>query len=142
MNKVFAKKKGDVSKAAIDFFSFGHILAGYLIFLILDALFLVIFGEFVILLCFFTIFLCGVFWEIIENTYFFKKNIKFGYQRDSLLNSSMDIIMLTIGGVIASIFLELGLDTFLVTTAFFYIGCILLMSLYANWIMDLFSSSI
>lgn len=142
MNKVFAKKKGDVSKAAIDFFSFGHTLAGYLIFLILDALFLVIFGEFVILLCFFTIFLCGVFWEIIENTYFFKRNIKFGYRRDSLLNSSMDIVMLTIGGVIASLFLELNQDIFLIITAFFYIGNILLMSLYANWIMDLFSSII
>jgi len=142
MNKVFAKKKGDVSKAAIDFFSFGHTLAGYLIFLILDALFLVIFGEFVILYCFFTIFLCGVFWEIIENTYFFKRNIKFGYRRDSLLNSSMDIVMLTIGGVIASLFLELNQDIFLIITAFFYIGNILLMSLYANWIMDLFSSII
>ncbi|GAH24607.1 unnamed protein product [marine sediment metagenome] len=142
MNNVFAKKKGDVSKAAIDFFSFGHTLAGYLIFLILDALFLVIFGEFVILLCFFTIFLFGVFWEIIENTYFFKKNIKFGYRRDSLLNSSMDIIMLTIGGAIASLFLELNQDIFLIITAFFYIGNILLMSLYANWIMDLFSSVI
>jgi len=142
MNYVFAKKKGDVSKAAIDFFSFGHTLAGYLIFLILDALFLVIFGEFVILLCFFTIFLFGVFWEIIENTYFFKKNIKFGYRRDSLLNSSMDIIMLTIGGAIASLFLELNQDIFLIITAFFYIGNILLMSLYANWIMDLFSSII
>ena len=81
MNKIFAKNKGDVSKAAIDFFSFGHLIAGYFAFLILDALFLVIFGEFVILLCFFTI--------------FFKKNIKFGYRRDSLLNSSMDVIMLT-----------------------------------------------
>jgi hypothetical protein len=140
MNKIFAKNKGDVSKAAIDFFSFGHLIAGYFAFLILDALFLVIFGEFVILLCFFTIFLCGVFWEIIENTIFFKKNIKFGYRRDSLLNSSMDVIMLTTGGVIASIFLELNPDTFLIATAFFYIGIILLMIIYANWIMDLFRS--
>ena len=142
MNKIFAKNKGDISKAAIDFFSFGHIIAGYFIFLILDALFLVIFGEFVVLLCFFTIFLCGVIWEIIENTIFFKKNIKFGYRRDSLLNSSMDIIMLTIGGAIASLFLELNQDIFLIITALFYIGNILLMSLYANWIMDLFSSII
>ena len=140
MNKVFAKKKGDVSKAAIDFFSFGHLIAGYFAFIILDAFFFVIFGEFVFLLCIFTIFLCGIFWEIIENTFFFKKNIKFGFRRDSLLNSSMDIAILTIGGVIASVFLELSPDTFLVATVFFYIGNVLLMSIYANSIIGLFRS--
>lgn len=142
MIKVFATSKDDISKAAIDFFSFGHLLGGYFTFIILDALFFVIFGQFVILLCIFTIFLCGTFWEIIENTIFFKKNIKFGYRRDSLLNSSMDIIMLTIGGLIAAVCLELSLDTFLVTTAFFYIGNVLLMSIYANSIIDLFKNII
>jgi len=140
MNKFFAKNKGDISKTAIDFFSFGHLIAGYFLFLTIDALFLVIFGEFVIFLCFFTIVLCGVFWEIIENTIFFKKNIKFGYRRDSLLNSSMDVIMLTTGGIIAFNFLELNPDTFLIATAFFYIGIILLMGIYANKIIDLFRS--
>ena len=142
MIKVFATSKDDISKAAIDFFSFGHLLGGYFIFIILDALFFVIFGEFVILLCIFTIFLCGTFWEIIENTIFFKKNIKFGYRRDSLLNSSMDVVLLTSGGLIAAVCLELSLDTFLVTTAFFYIGNVLLMSIYANSIIDLFKNII
>jgi len=140
MNKIIAKNKGDLSKAAIDFFSFGHLLAGYFIFLILDALFFVLFDEFVILLCFITIFFCGVFWELIENTYFFKKDIKFGYRRDSLLNSSMDIVMLTVGGVIAAACLEVNIETFLITTAVFYISTILLMIIYANSILDLFKS--
>ncbi|MHA1479095.1 MAG: DUF2585 family protein [Promethearchaeota archaeon] len=138
MNKVFAKKKGEVSKAAIDFFSFGHLIAGYFIFIILDAFYFVIFGEFIILLCIFTIFLCGTIWEIIENTIFFKKNIKFGYRRDSLLNSSMDVVILTSGGLIAAFCLELNIETFLITTAFFYISTILLMAIYANSITDLF----
>ena len=138
MNKVFAKKKGDVSKAAIDFFSFGHLIAGYFAFIILDAFFFVIFGEFVFLLCIFTIFLCGIFWEIIENTIFFKKNIKFGFRRDSFINSSMDVVLLTSGGLIAAFFLELSPDTFLVATVFFYIGNVLLMSVYANSIIGLF----
>ena len=140
MSKIIAKNKDDVSKAAIDFFSFGHLLGGYFAFIISDAFFFVIFGEFVILLCIFTIFLCGVIWEIIENTFFFKKNIKFGYRRDSLLNSSMDVVMLTSGGVVAFIFLELNPDTFLITTSFFYIGNVILMSIYANSIIGLFRS--
>lgn len=138
MNKIFAKNKDDISKAAIDFFSFGHLLGGYLAFIILDAFFLVILGEFVILLCLFTIFLCRAIWEIIENTFLFKKNIKFGYRRDSLLNSSMDVVMLTIGGLIASFCLELNLETFLIASAFFFIGTILLMSIYAIRIIDFF----
>ncbi len=138
MIKVFARSKDDVSKAAIDFFSFGHLIGGYFIFIILDALFFVIFGQFVILLCIFTIFLCGTFWEIVENTVLLKKNIKFGYRRDSLLNSSMDVVLLTSGGLIAAFFLELNLDTFWVATAFFYIVTVLLMSIYANSILGLF----
>jgi len=142
MNKIFAKNKDGISKVAIDFFSFGHLLGGYLAFIILDAFFLVILDEFVILLCLFTIFLCGAIWEIIENTYLFKKNIKFGYRRDSLLNSSMDVVMLTIGGLFASFCLELNLETFLITSAFFFIGNILLMSIYANLIIEFFSGLI
>ncbi|GAH12869.1 unnamed protein product [marine sediment metagenome] len=138
MSKIIARNKDDISKAAIDFFSFGHFIGGYFGFIILDALYLVIFGEFVILLCIFTIFLCGTFWEIIENTIFFKKNIKFGYRRDSLLNSSMDVVILTSGGLIAAFCIELSPDTFLITTTFFYIGNVLLMSIYANSIMGLF----
>lgn len=138
MIKVFAKSKDDISRAAIDFFSFGHLLGGYFIFIVLDALFFVIFGQFVILLCIFTIFLCGILWEIIENTLLFKKNIKFGYRRDSFLNSSMDVVILTSGGIIAAVILELSIDTFLIITAFFYIGNILIMSIYANYIIGVF----
>jgi hypothetical protein len=138
MIKVFARSKDDVSKAAIDFFSFGHLIGGYFIFIILDALFFVIFGEFIILHCIFTIFLCGAFWEIIENTYLLKKNIKFGFRRDSLLNSSMDVVLLTSGGLIAAVCFVLSLETFLISTALFYIGNVLLMSIYANSIIGLF----
>ncbi len=139
MNKILAKNKEGISKAAIDFFSFGHLLGGYFAFIILDAFYLVILGEFVIEICIITVFLSGVIWEIVENTYLFKKNIKFGYRRDSLLNSSMDVVMLTMGGFFASYCLELNLETFLITSAFFFIGNILLMSIYANKIIELFS---
>ena len=140
MNKIFENKKEDISKAAIDFFSFGHLLSGYFVFIILKALFLVILGELITLLSLLALFLYGVIWEIVENTYLFKRNIKFGYRRDSFLNSSMDVVMLTMGGLIASIFLELNLETFLIVSALFFIGNILLMSIYANRIIELFSS--
>jgi len=142
MIKLFAKNKDDVSKAAIDFFSFGHIIGGYFAFIVSDALFLAIFGEFVIPLCIFTIFLCGTFWEIIENTIFYKKNIKFGYRRDSLVNSVMDVIMFTSGGIIAAVCFELNPNTFLITTAFYYIINVLLMSIYAHLIIGLFRNII
>lgn len=137
MIKVFARNKDDVSKAAIDFFSFGHTIGGYFAFVVSDALFLVLIGEYLILLCIFVIFLCGVLWEVIENTFFFKKNIKFGYRRDSLVNSVMDVIMFTSGGIIAAVCFELSPNTFLFTTAFFYIINVLLMSIYANAILSL-----
>ncbi|MBY9003389.1 MAG: DUF2585 family protein [Candidatus Lokiarchaeota archaeon] len=138
MNKILAKNKDGISIAAIDFFSFGHLLGGYIEFIIVDALYIVIFGVIVIEISIFTVFLCGVLWEIIENTYLFKRNIKFGYRRDSFLNSSIDVVMLTIGGLFASFCLELNLETFLITSSVFIIGIILLMSIYANKIIDLF----
>lgn len=139
MNKILAKNKEGISKAAIDFFSFGHLLSGYFVFIILEAFFLVILGELTTLLSFLALFLYGVIWEIVENTYLFKRNIKFGYRRDSFLNSSMDVVMLTMGGLLASICLELNLEPFLIVSALFFIGNILLMSIYANRIIELFS---
>jgi hypothetical protein len=140
MIKVFARNKDDVSKAAIDFFSFGHLIGGYFGFIILGAIFLVIFGDFLISFCIFIIFLSGTFWELIENTLLYKKNIKFGYRRDSVLNSMMDVIFFTNGGVIAAISLEVSIDTFWITTAIFYIVDIVLMSVYANLIIGLFKN--
>ncbi|MHA1497114.1 MAG: DUF2585 family protein [Promethearchaeota archaeon] len=93
MNKILAKNKDDISKAAIDFFSFGHLLSGYFIFIIVEALFLTILGELITMLSFLILFLYGVIWEIVENTCLFKRNIKFGYRRDSFLNSSMDVVL-------------------------------------------------
>jgi hypothetical protein len=142
MTKIFARNKDDVSKTVIDFFSFGHTIGGYFAFIVLQALFLVFFGDYLILLNIYIIFLCGVFWEIIENTIFFKKNIKFGYRRDSILNSSMDVVFFTSGGLIAGISLELSIDTFLITTAIFYIVNVLLMTIYANSIIGLFRNII
>jgi hypothetical protein len=142
MIKAFARSKSDVSKAAIDFFSFGHLIGGYFAFIVLDALFFVIFGQFVVLLCIFIIFLSGTFWELIENTIFYKKNIKFGYRRDSLINSVIDIIMFTSGGIIAAICFELNPNTFLITTTLYYIINVLLMSIYADAILGLFRNII
>ena len=142
MFKIFARIKEDVSKAAIDFFSFGHLIGGYFGFIILGALFLAIFGEFLILICIFIIFLCGAFWELFENTMLYKKNIKFGYRKDSLINSVTDIIIFTSGGAIAAACFELNPNAFLVTTAFYYIINVLLMSIYADVILGLFRNII
>jgi len=142
MVKIFAKSKDDVSKAAFDFFSFGHLIGGYFAFIVIDALFFVIFGKFLILLSIFTIFLCGTFWEIIENTILYKKNIKFGYRRDSLLNSSTDVVIFTSGGLISAFCFELNPNSFLIITAFFYIINVLLISIYANSIIGLFRNII
>ena len=138
MNKILAKNKKGISTAAIDFFSFGHLLGGYFAFIILNAIYLVIFGFFTIEMGILTAFLCGVIWEIVENTFLLRKNIKFGYRKDSILNSLSDIGMLTLGGYIASIFLEFDLEFFLIASALFYISTVILMSIYAHLIINLF----
>ncbi|NHJ26156.1 MAG: DUF2585 family protein, partial [Candidatus Lokiarchaeota archaeon] len=119
--KIFAKSKEDISSAAIDFFSFGHLLIGYLLFIVLNAIYFVFFENYQFFLCIISDFLCALIWELIENTLFYRKNIKFGYRRDSTLNSLSDISFLVIGGLLALLNFSLGFSLFLINTIIIFI---------------------
>ena len=137
MNKTnfIAQDKEDISLAAIDFFSFGHLLIGYLFFLIFNAIFLFIFEDYQYILSMICVIVCASFWELIENTLFYRKNIKFGYRRDSILNSLADIIFFMSGGLLALINFSLGIIKFLINTTIIFIGTVYLMKIYAEKIL-------
>ena len=137
MNKIYAKNKDEISKAAIDFFSFGHLLVGYFAFIVINALFLEFFNISSFIFALISIIFGGVLWEVIENLYLVKKNIKFGNRKDSTINSLMDVFMLLLGGLIAGFSIQFDLITFLFITVSFFIGDILFMSLYAMKFIDI-----
>ena len=137
MNKIYAKNKEEISKAAIDFFSFGHLLVGYFAFIVIKALFLEFFNVSSLIFSLFSIIFGGMVWEVIENTYLVKKNIKFGNRKDSTINSLMDVFMLFLGGLLAGFSIQFDLITFFFITVSFFIGDILLMSVYASKFIDI-----
>ncbi|MEJ2278608.1 MAG: DUF2585 family protein [Candidatus Lokiarchaeota archaeon] len=138
MNKFYAKNKEGISKAAIDFFSFGHLLVGYFAFIVLDAIFLVFLNGYSFIFAILSVVFGGLIWEVIENTYLVKKDIKFGNRKDSTLNSFTDVLILFLGGLFARFSLQFNLPTFLFIAISFFIGNILIMSLYASKFIDVF----
>ena len=131
----FAKNKEAVSKAAIDFYSFGHILIGYFGFIYVNVILLIFFKSYQHFLTISVLFFCALFWEIIENSIFVKKNIKFGYRRDSLINSIMDIIFFVFGGILALLIFLLGFYVFLFSTLMILCLIIIIMKVYAEKIL-------
>lgn len=108
-NRFFARTKDDISKAAVDFFSIGHILMGQIIFSIVYGL-LVYVPEFNAwvgspadpkLWAFIVAVLCGILWEPIENIILYKLGLKFESKRDSWLNLIFDTIFVTIGATLS-----------------------------------------
>ena len=137
MNKIFAKDREDISKAAIDFFSLGHLLVGYFAYIVLNALFLILFNDISLIFALISIIFGGMLWEVIENTFLVKKNIKFGNRKDSTINSLMDVVMLFLGGFLSGFSIQFDLPIFLIITTTFFIGDVLFMSYYASRFIDI-----
>ena len=125
--KLVARRLEDVSTAAVDFFSFGHALVAYILYIILNAVFLGVLGEYRNYINLISIFNCGLIWEVIENTVLFNKGIKFGYRKDSLLNSIFDLMFFFSGGLFAMVSFNFGFLAFVVNTLVFYVTITLLM---------------
>ena len=89
--RLIARKKDDISIAAIDFFSFGHLLVGYLSLLILFSIFFVNYGISTLFFYLVGNLIISVIWELIENFWLYEVNIKFAHRRDSIINSITDI---------------------------------------------------
>ena len=104
---MFAESTDEVSRKPIDYFSWGHIGMGVVVFLLwslinlmpslaLGSIVFPVFFWFSIVLTIVT----AIVWEIIENTLFVHIGIKFEDRRDSFINAIADIVFVIIGGLI------------------------------------------
>jgi hypothetical protein len=103
-SKFFATTQSDISKAAVDFFSIGHILMGQIAYFIVYAIItwpLAYLGVDADLWAVIFSILIGIIWEPFENIILFAMGLKFENKRDSILNSVFDIIFVIIGAVIS-----------------------------------------
>jgi len=122
--KIFGRKKEDIDKYALDFYSFGHLIFGHIGFIII---YLMGFYSTIPLIhdsimdhtLGFAIFI-GLFWELLENNLFIKTHLK--KQKDSLNNSLCDILCVFIGASIIGIII-------------YFIGCTSMLFLLINTIM-------
>ncbi|MFW9942487.1 MAG: hypothetical protein ACFFFT_15720 [Candidatus Thorarchaeota archaeon] len=135
--KVIATNKDDIGISAIDFFSFTHMIIGYLIFIVLNGILFVMYsiplGIFSLMYTFFI----AIIWESLENTVFYYLGIKFARRRDSLINSLTDICFFSSGGLIALFNTQYGGFLFLIYTIFLFMSIILLTSFYLAKILEI-----
>ena len=107
--KFFARTKDDIPKAAVDFFSIGHVLMGQITFFIVYAMlfFWPGFSESVgdpikpEFWCVVVSIIVGLIWEPLENILLWKMGLKFEGRKDSWLNIIFDIIFVTAGALLA-----------------------------------------
>ncbi len=97
---IIARTKEDYGIAAVDPFSLGHFLKGYVLHMIFFILFIPLFISLLLIL------FISVLWEIIENSNFLRAYVKFNKKKDSVVNSGSDITF-TILGAIAFFFVSL-----------------------------------
>jgi len=104
---MFADSREETGRKPIDYFSWGHIGMGVVVFLLWSLINLMsslISGSLNLIVPFwFSIVLTivtAIVWEIIENTLFLHIGIKFEDRRDSLINAIADIVFVIGGGLI------------------------------------------
>jgi hypothetical protein len=123
----FATRKENISLSPVDFFSFGHIIMGMIIYLLVIWLFSSIpFVQFGAIICAVII---GIIWEIIENTVFFAHGYKaFENHRDSVINSFMDVIFDLAGALIAFFIPILWIDIVIL------VACVIVMLILGSMV--------
>jgi len=107
MSDIITTKKSEVSRAPIDYFSWGHLNMGVVVFLLWSMVnllpslynqemtYILAYGISVLLTV-----VVAVVWEIVENTLLLNIGIKFEGRKDSLQNAIWDIIFVVVGGLI------------------------------------------
>lgn len=114
-----ANCKEDVSKKPIDFYSIGHILFGYISFLVSLSICVLLQTINPIEYALVSTQCIAVMWEIFENNILIKTKYKFGKCKDSLENSLFDIIFVFLGGVAGAILCYNGFDNIIIGTVYF-----------------------
>jgi hypothetical protein len=128
--KFLAKTKDDISRAAVDCFSFTHLLLGFYGYFILNSISYTILGtnnppfSLILLLGF------SIIWELFENFILIQFGIKFASKKDSVLNSVMDVIFFIGGGMVVMLSFCLDLALFCFFILIFFTGTILTSFLY------------
>jgi len=94
----------EAGQCAFDFFSLGHICMGIGIFLFWSLFYTIPKSKgrtplFSLLFVFILTIICGIIWEIIENTLFFELGLKFEGLSDSGINIMTDILLVAVGGL-------------------------------------------
>lgn len=110
-NLLIATERSEVNEKALDFYSFGHLIFGYISYAlsVIVCLFLLPkakMREFALV----SAIVIGFVWELLENTVFVHKvSVKFDCRKDSVVNSQMDVLLDTIGAIIS---MALSYDVF------------------------------
>ena len=128
--RILAKNRDDISKAAIDCFSFTHLMFGYFGFLFLNFMFFFTFGNFFDGFSLLFIIFFSIIWELTENIVLIRFNIKFGNRKDSSFNSVMDITFFVVGGCIGLISFYLEFRFFLILVLFILYGMLVISLIY------------
>ncbi len=128
---VIARNKEEVGISAIDFFSFTHIILGYLILLtnytILNLGFEISFDYLLLLLNI----IASLSWEILENFVLYKFKIKYRHRRDSKINVFIDMVFFFFGGLIGMYIIHQNLTFFIICTFIIIGGFLLITDIYA-----------
>lgn len=108
-NWFWATLQSEISQSMFDFFSFGHIAMGIVVFSILTLIstlrnlvdpqhFIIKNSHWIAFLIGTIIF--GIFWEIVENTLLLDWGLKYHNRPDSIINAISDVILVGVGGLI------------------------------------------
>ncbi|MFX1314831.1 MAG: DUF2585 family protein [Promethearchaeota archaeon] len=134
---IIATNKEEISKAAIDVFSFCHMFFGFILYLVTISIIITLFGIALHLICLGCIIFYSIFWELLENFLLIKVDLKFGKRKDSIINSFMDLCFFSLGGVISMFNLIFGFTLFLITILTLLTGLIIIFYVYAKKILKI-----
>jgi len=108
-NWLWATVPSEVNLSMFDFFSFGHICMGIVVFALLSLIStlrnLIDPKNFKVKMSHWLAFLIGtivfgIFWEFIENTILYEWGLKYQNRQDSIVNAISDIILVGLGGLL------------------------------------------
>ncbi len=130
---MIAKCKDEVGIKAIDFYSIGHIVLGYILFLVFSVIFFVLFNDYIPFFALVYAVEIGILWELFENYILDKTYLKFEIRKDSITNSFADVVFNLIGGFFGLILIiYLTFILVLLITIIYLVWSILLMEVFSK----------
>ena len=128
---IIARNQEEVGISAIDFFSFTHIVLGYLMLLTIYSIFDLGFEISLNYLLLLLNMIISISWEILENFVLYNFNIKYKHRRDSKINGFTDMVFFFFGGLIGTYIIHQNLTFFIICTFIIVGGFLLITDIYA-----------